>query len=552
MKYKAQIELEELPIEYDLVVIGAGVAGSLLAYRAKKANPQLNILLMDAGPKLDRAQLVERFRHSPRDDSMSPYPKSMAVPQADPVAQSQYLNATAHPYGMAYIRAVGGTTWHWGGVSWRFVKKDFKLFTHYGVGRDWPFDYDHIEPFYQLAEEEMGVAGTDMPMLQQPRSKPYPLLPVPFSYMDTVLKDRLAPLGFNYVQEPNSRNTQAYDGRPQCCASNNCIPICPVGAQYNGDVHAVKAANIGVEVLPDAIAYQLESSKTDETNKVVAVRYKSPQGHEHRIVGKKFVIAANAIETTKLMLMSTSAQFPVGIANSSGLVGRNLMDHPTISARFTLNDPVYSGRGPVGIGAVVDYLDGDFRHHMASKKISFGNGQFAPFVAKELIDKGIYGKELDQQVAYIAERKVGSYTMHEQLPNEDNRVTLSKTRFDELGLPMLDIHWEIGEYEQKSAEETKAVYGKMAQAFGVSDFYVIFDMASDAHAMGTTIMGDDPKNSVVNADCRCHDVDNLYIAGSAVFPSVSTVNPTLTIAALSCRLAAHLTKSTTLNLKPST
>lgn len=528
-------------IEYDLVIVGAGVAGSMVAYRAIKVDPNLRVLLMDAGPELDRAELVEKFRGSHRDDSMSPYPKSMLVPQADPVAQPDYIKATGHPYDIAYVRAVGGTTWHWGGISWRFAQKDFKLFSQYGVGRDWPIGYADMENWYQIAEEEMGVAGKVVPMLNQPRSKKYPLPAVPFSYMDTVLQSKLASIGLNYIQEPNARNTKMYDTRPQCCASNNCIPICPVGAQYCGDVHAQKAKNIGVTLLANAVVYQLEQQTVNGSEHVTSARYKTPDGGDFRVKGKKFVIASNAIETAKLMLMSTSEKFPNGIANSSGLVGRNLMDHPTISARFQLEEPVYLGRGPVGIGAVVDYLDGDFRRQLAAKKMSFGNGQFAPFVAKELIDKGLYGKELDEQVAYISNRKVGSYTMHEQLPDVNNRVTLSKTRFDAMGLPMPDVHWQISDYEQKSADETKKIYGDIAKAIGSADYHVIFDMASDAHAMGTTIMGDNPQDSVVNAHCCCHDVDNLYIAGSAVFPSGAAVNPTLTIAALSCRLAEHLT-----------
>jgi choline dehydrogenase-like flavoprotein len=132
-------------------------------------------------------------------------------------------------------------------------------------------------------------------------------------------------------------------------------------------------------------------------------------------------------------------------------------------------------------------------------------------VAKELIDSGIYGKELDQQVAYLSQCMVGSYTMHEQLPDEDNRVTLSKTRFDELGLPMLDIDRKLVNMNKKVPKKPKRYITKWHMPLGRADFYVIFYMASDAHAMGTTIMGDDPKNSVVNADCCCHDVDNLYI-----------------------------------------
>jgi choline dehydrogenase-like flavoprotein len=524
--------------EYDLIVIGSGVAGGIVASQVAKQN--LKVLILEAGPRLDRGQLIETFRHSARKDSMAPYPKLSYAPQADPVGQPDYLIYKSHPYDTAYVRAVGGATLHWGGISWRFVTKDFKLQSHYGVGRDWPIDYADLEPYYQQAELEMGVAGASIKGLDQPRSAPFPLPPVPFSYMDQQLDKKLSQAGFNYVPEPAARNTRPYDSRPPCCGSNSCIPICPIGAQYTGVVHIDKAEAAGAALIANAVVYKLEDAVVNGQSTLVKVHYKTPDGKSHAVRGKQFVIAANAIETPKLMLMSKSTAYPNGVGNSSGLVGRNLMDHPAIIADFTLKEPVYSGRGPLNIGAIVNYLDGEFRSKLAAKKISVGNSQFAPSVANELIEQGLAGKELQQQVAYLANRKVGSYTMHEQLPNPNNRVTLSETKFDALGLPHPEIYWSIDDYEYQSALETKQLYEKIAQVIGAVEHQVIFELVSDAHSMGTTIMGMDKTDSVVDQNCRCHDLDNLYIAGSAVFPSGSAVNPTLTIAALSGRLADHL------------
>jgi choline dehydrogenase-like flavoprotein len=524
--------------EYDLIVIGSGIAGGIVASQVAKQN--LKVLILEAGPRLDRGQLIETFRRSARRDSMAPYPKLSYAPQADPVGQPDYLTYKSHPYGTVYIRALGGTTWHWAGLSWRFVTKDFKLQSHYGVGRDWPIDYADLEPYYQQAELGLGVAGVSIKALDQPRSAPFPLPPVPFSYMDQQLHKGLSRAGFNYVPEPAARNTRPYDSRPPCCGSNSCMHICPTGAQYAGIVHINKAEAAGAELITNAVAYKLQDAVVNGQSTIVKVHYKTPDGKSYAVRGRKFVIACNAIETPKLMLMSKSTAYPNGVGNSSGLVGRNLMDHPGMGAGFTLTDPVYSGRGPITIGAIVNYLDGDFRSKLAAKKISFGNNQFAPSVAKKLIEQGLAGKELEQQVAYIANRKVGAFMMHEQLPNPNNRVTLSETKFDALGLPHPEIDWSIDDYEYQSALETKRLCEKIAKAIGAVEHHVGFKLGTAAHSMGTTIMGLDKTDSVVDQNCRCHDLDNLYIAGSAVFPSGSSVNPTLTIAALSCRLADHL------------
>jgi choline dehydrogenase-like flavoprotein len=521
--------------EYDLIVIGSGIAGAMVAYHVAKQN--LNVLILEAGPRLDRGQLIETFHQSAKLGRMAPYPKLSHVPQA---GQPGYLISKSHPYGTLYIRAVGGTTWHWSGFSWRFVTKDFKLQSHYGVGRDWPIDYSDLEPYYQQAELEMGVAGASISVLDQPRSAPFPLPPVPFSYMDQQLHKGLSQAGFNYVAEPAARNTQLYDSRPPCCGSNSCSPICPTGAQYAGIVHINRAEAAGADLISNAVVYRLEDAVINNQSTLVKVHYKTPNGKSYAVRGKKFVIACNAIETPKLMLMSKSTVYPNGVGNSSGLVGRNLMDHPVLGANFTLKDPVYSGRGPIGIGVIVNYLDGDFRSKLASKKISVGNGQFAPSVANKLIKQGLAGKELEEQVTYIANRKVGFYSMHDQLPNSNNRVTLSETQFDALGLPHPEVYWSIDDYVSESALETKQLYKKIAKAIGAVEHSVNLKLGSAAHSMGTTIMGTDKTDSVVDQNCRCHDLDNLYIAGSAVFPSGSSVNPTLTIAALSCRLADHL------------
>ena len=159
------------------------------------------------------------------------------------------MQSGEHPYNVQYLRVVGGTTWHWAASTWRFLPSDFKLKSLYGVGRDWPIEYSDLEPWYQRAEEELGVWGPGDEELGSPRSKPYPMAPLPLSYNEERVKSVLNANGYNVVTEPVARNSRAYDGRPTCCGNNNCMPICPIGAMYNGIFHVEKAEAAGAVIV---------------------------------------------------------------------------------------------------------------------------------------------------------------------------------------------------------------------------------------------------------------------------------------------------------------
>lgn len=521
---------------YDLVIVGSGVAGAMTAWKAARAG--LSVLILEAGPRLERHQLAARHRASSRWDSMAPYPAQPHARQADPVGDPGYLTSTAQAYDTTYIRAAGGTTWHWGSASWRIPAKDFRLKQHYGVGRDWPISYDDLEPFYGEAEREMGVSGREIPHLDLPRSSAFPMPPVQFSVMDQVLAGPLKALGMELFQEPVARNSQLYDNRPACCGNNNCVPICPIGAQYCADMTLTKALQAGAEIRYNAVVHQLTDLADGQIN---ALYYLDPAGQRFQVNARCYVLAANAIESCKILLMSATSHSPAGIANSSGLVGCNLMDHPHIYATFDCSLPVYAGRGPIGITGITQFMDGEFRKKMGAKKFSILNGNQLEPVSEHLIQQGLSGEALNQAIRYQAVRRFSSYVQHEQLPHRDNRVTLHPTEKDVLGLPLPVVHWRVDDYARKSCEHSADLYRKIAKAIG-AEVQIDMHMGSDAHTLGTTIMGTDPEQSVVNADCRAHDHPNLYLNGGTVFASGSSVNPTLTIAALALRLADHLIK----------
>ncbi|MGF6917708.1 GMC family oxidoreductase [Paraburkholderia sp. 40] len=522
----------------DIVVVGSGVAGSLVAHQLALAGA--SVILLEAGPRIPRWQIVENFRNSPaKSDFATPYPSTPYAPHPEYAPANNYLIQKGdYPYNSQYVRLVGGTTWHWAAAAWRLLPSDFQLRKLYGVGRDWPYPYETLEPWYVAAEVQLGVSGPDSSIdLGSPRSKPYPMQQLPLSYMDRRFSDVLNAQGFKVVPEPVARNSRPYDARPTCCGNNNCMPICPIAAMYNGVIHAEKAEQAGAKLIPEAVVYRIEA---DDKGLITAVHYKDPNGNSTRVTGKLFVLAANGIETPKLMLMSTSDKFPHGVGNSSDQLGRNLMDHPGTGVTFLANEPLWPGRGPMEMTSIVNFRDGAFRSDYSSKKLHLSNGVPTMGVTADLLKKGLTGAELDRQIRDRAARTLNINSFHEHLPEPQNRIVPSADHKDALGIPQPEIYYSINDYVKKSAANTHELYAQIATLFSGTEVSFDDSFAPNNHIMGTTIMGSDAASSVVDADCRTHDHSNLFIASSGVMPTAASVNCTLTIAALSLKLGDKL------------
>lgn len=531
-----------LPQTPDLVVIGAGVAGGLVAKRAAEAG--LRVTILCDGPVVTRADLVDRYRQSAPETMMSPYPAVPHAPQPQVARTDDYLiQKGPYPYNQQYIRAVGGTTWHWAAATWRYLPADMELKTRYGVGRDWPISYDTLEPWYQAAEEELGVAGPENAPYDAPRSQPYPMPPAPFSYLDQQFNTVLTRLGYAHIPAPQARNNaQVYDDRPPCCGNANCMPICPIGAQYSGNMSVEKAQRAGAELIADAVVHRLE---VGADGRITAAHYLKPDGTAFRLKAARFVLAANGIEGPKILLMSTQENAPDGVANRSDMVGRNLMDHPGTSSSFQSAEPLWPGRGPNVLSAITNLRDGPWRDRMSARKLMILNMNPVAGIAKAAIDEGLTGEALRKAVRHRAARQQVITSFNEQLPDPANRIVPSTEGLtDALGIPRPEIRYNIDDYVHRAAEDTRARVDKIAEAMGAEPGSVSHNdgYAPNNHITGATIMGTDPRDSVVDAECRTHDHDNLWIASSSTFPSVSSVNVTLTIAALSMRMGEAIVK----------
>nr|WP_256675619.1 GMC family oxidoreductase [Pseudomonas sp. R5(2019)] len=522
----------------DVVVIGSGICGALTA--RKLAQRGASVLMLEAGPRVSRAQILANFRNSPRrSDWMSSYPFFPWAPHPvyQPEDNGYLVQAGPYPYAAEYIRMVGGTSWHWAAHAWRYVPNDMRIHSLYGVGVDWPFDYDELEPFYQEAEEIMGVAGSAAEHPESPRSKPFPLEPVAEPYAMRRLRERLAGV-YSVVGNTAARNSRTFDGRPACCGSNNCQPICPVDAQYHGGLAVDAAEAAGVKLIANAVVYRLEH---DDQDRVVAAHYYDPDKKSYRVTGKTFIVAANGIESPKLLLLSTSDKHPNGLANSSGMVGRNLMDHPSTSMTFDVDEDVWLGRGPQSPSSINTLRDGPFRAQRSPYRLDFTNISRVDGTTRRLLQEGVYGEEFEKRLRHSAAREMNVKTVLEVLPNPENRITLSDQK-DAMGISKPQAHYAIDAYTRAGAQAAKADFARIAELMGATNIRLTDDehFANNQHICGTLSMGSDPKTSVCDQYGQAHDHDNLFMVGTGVLPTAGTCNSTLAAVAVALRTVEHI------------
>lgn len=521
----------------DIIIVGSGVSGALIADTL--ANAGLKVAILEAGDEVDRSEAVERFQNALIKTPESAYPVG---PDADhPLSWGPdywYRQSGPDKFLSTYIKVVGGTTWHWLGTALRMSPNDFRLKSLYGHGVDWPLSYDELEPFYVQAEQQLAVSGEPGSPPAATRSAPYPMKAIPQTYLDKLFSRKLAGTPYHVTSTPQARNSIEYDERPACCGSASCIPVCPVQAKYDATVHLGRARAKGAILHAATTATFVETGPDGE---VTAIRFTLRDGSTGRATGKLFVIAAHAIETPRLLLNSVSERTPDGVANRSGMVGRNLMDHPSQLSWALSDEPVWPYRGPLSTSGIESLVDGDFRRDRGAFRIEIGNdGHSWPTGAPvttvaPLVSQGLRGKELNAALRDVTSRHIRLASLVEQLPDPKNRITLHESERDRYGVPLPKITYRLDSYVKDGLAAAAKAHQEIFDRLGTSEVHHSPTANGSGHIIGTARMGADAKSSVVDADQRSHDHPNLFIVGSATFPTSATSNPTLTIAALSLR-----------------
>jgi choline dehydrogenase-like flavoprotein len=589
--------------EYDVVIVGAGITGAIIAKQLADAGKE--VLVLEAGTDLASTfsgyqDQLKTFYGAYFKTPEAPYEFNPNAPEPDipgvaTPGANYFVQTGPTAFRSTYARAAGGTTLHWLGTCLRMLPDDFKLQTSYGQGHDWPIGYDDLRPDYELAEWEIGVSGDvkDQAYLgiTFPSGYDYPMQRIPMSWVDTRMaasldgtdielggeqmriKVRSTPAGRNSTPRGDYRPVGAVDlGRDwgpaeegqklardlgeRCQGNSSCTPICPVQAKYNALKTLAKATATGrVKVLSRAVASRVLVEDRRVTG-IEYLRYDSPDSPRHTIGiarGRSYVLACHAVENAKLMLMSW-------LTGRSQLIGANLYDHPTLLAWGLMPEQAGAYRGPLVTSGIEDLRSGAFRKDQSAFRIEIGNdGWLWPLggpqgPAIDAINRNVFGRRLRETLRDTLGRHVRVGCLVEQPGTPDNRISLDSRYVDPLGLPRPIIYYNLDDYVLAGMAAAGQVSSLLFERAGIEDrtdtannFVATATWKQQSYAWdgaghygGTHIMGAGPSDSVVDSWQRSWDYDNLHLAGPGSMPTMGTANPTLTVAALAFRTARDL------------
>lgn len=516
----------------DVVIVGAGAGGAAAAWRL--ATSGLSVVCLEQGgwvtpdsvpslrPDWERARQRSHHPNPNIRNNRWDYPVDDRESEINPLMYS----------------AVGGSTIHWGAHFPRLRPNDFRVRTCDGVADDWPLTYADLEPYYDLNDQWMGVAGLSGDPANPPRShRPFP--PLPLGAGGLCLASAFDRLGWHWWPVDAAILTSPLGKRGAC---NNCGPCdlgCPTGARASTDITYWPAAlAAGVELVTEARVRRVTMSASDRAS---GVEYIDASGELVRQPAGAVVLAANGIGTPRLLLLSANADHPTGIANSSGLVGRRLMHHPTALVTGVFDEPLAGFMGPYAVSILSqEFYETDrdrgflrgFQMQLIRSDGPLGaalGGYQRPVPWGER-----HHVEFFRQFGHTASLTVTS----EDLPDPANRVTLSSELVDSSGLAAPHVRYRVEPNARKILSYGIEKASLAMREAGAREL-VVHDLISSAgfHLLGTARMGHDPTTSVVDARGRCHDVKNLFIADGSLFVTAGALNPTSTLQALALRVA---------------
>lgn len=522
----------------DVLIIGAGASGAAMAWSL--ADTRMRILCLEQGGWMNPSDYPSTRRNW-QTSGMKDFNPSPNVRQLD----SDYpVNDTDSPISVLNFNAVGGSTILYAAHFPRFHPSDFKVKTLDGVADDWPLDYAQLEPFYAENDRMMGIAGLAGDPAYPPRQ---PLLPpLPLGRLGETIARGFNSLGWHWWPSDSAIITQPYAGRDKCINLSSCVTGCPQGAKSTVDItYWPEALRHGVELRTHCRVREISVNNRGMADGVI---YYDADGVECKQRAEVVVLACNGVGTPRLLLNSSSQLFPDGLANRSGLVGRNLMFHPNGFVQGLFDEALDGHLGPQGccIWSQEFYETDPERGFKRgyNMQITRSPGPVMTALAGMASGEIPWGSDHHRAFAARFDHTLSVGIMAEDLPEEHNRVTLDPDLVDSDGIPAPKITYRISENSMRILEHGIEKGREVMAAAGAREMISHAPLGPTGwHLMGTARMGLDPENSVVNAWGRCHDVRNLFIVDGSIFVTCAAVNPTSTIQALALYVADSMKKN---------
>lgn len=593
---------------YDAIIVGSGAAGGQSAYVLTAAGAK--VLMLEAGRNYDPVSETAMFNTPHQaplrgigtpDKPFGFYDATVnggwTVPNEPYMVKRKSENGwreatdintddSNQNFMWWRPRMLGGRTNHWARFSFRMGPYDFKPKSRDGLGIDWPISYDDMAPYYDKVEALIGVYGSNEGLENTPDSSPKILLPPPKPRATELLAKKFcAKLGIPVVpahvavlsqqQDWNKIPAMLHPDNPKAAAAlaqnmrtrlacfwaTACGRGCSIKANYQSTtVHIPPALASGnLDIITDAMVREVT---VDESGKATGVLYvDKATGKEMHAAARVVVLAASGCESARILLNSKSAQFPNGLANSSGKVGRYLMD--TVGASLSGQIPALENCPPHNEdGASVMHMYMPwwlYKEQLAGKTdfprgyhVEFGGGRRMPemktFNGLEAFTGGSYGKKFKEDARRYYGSFMGFSGRGEMIPNEDSYCEIDPHKKDRWGIPVLRFHFKWSEHETRQAAHMQKTFAAIIEAMGGKVLAAPKTDGSKAiapgggviHEVGTTGMGFDPKNSVLNKHCQSWDVKNLFVTDGGPFVSNADKNPTLTIMANAWRACDYL------------
>ncbi len=551
---------------YDVIVVGSGASGGWVAKELTERG--LEVLMLEAGPpRIPTRDFTEhvwpyqlKFRgFGDQRALLTRQPVQRLCYACDEYSHEFFVDDHENPYTtppdkpFMWIRGrqIGGKTFCWARESYRYTDYEFKAASRDGYGEDWPISYRELEPYYDKVEAFIGVSGSREGLETMPDGRFLP--PMNLSCGSLLAKQVIEKqFGWRVMPDRVANLTVPHHGRPACHYCNECQRGCFTASYFNSPAVTLPAAWRTGRLTLQSNAVVSHLLMDPREARARGVHYIEQESKAHRnAYARAVVLAASALESTRILLNSKSSRFPNGVGNSEGVLGHYLMDHFTIEGAGGVIASLQSSRREP-TGNPCGFLIPKYVNTRGYPDRRFLRGyRFDGGAEQELYDQAFsipgFGREWRQKVREQIPYYFSIEAQGECLPREDNYVELDPEVKDAWGIPVLRIHASYGENERAMAQAMREDLERILDAMKLQDVQLpsrhLSIFGKNIHECGTARMGDNPKKSVVNRYHRIHDVKNVFVTDGSVFVTQGCYEPTLTIMALSCRVGELIAES---------